>query len=168
MRLVRLGPAGSETPGVLVDDDTFVDLSDVVGDFDEKFFGSGALSTLEGVVADRVASGRTEPVGDRRFGAPFARPHQILGDRPADGLEPADTGSDAGLLSNHKEPDLAGRSDRPRRPAVAVQLAGPALERGDHPAHRLVEQQPDELLQRGQFTRVIPNEIENPQPLTAE
>ena len=45
MRLVRLGPAGSETPGVLVDDDTFVDLSDVVGDFDEKFFGSGALAT---------------------------------------------------------------------------------------------------------------------------
>lgn len=78
MRLVRLGPAGSETPGVLVDDDTFVDLSDVVGDFDEKFFGSGALATLGEVVAERVAAGRTEPVGDRRFGAPFARPHQIL------------------------------------------------------------------------------------------
>ena len=28
MRLVRVGPAGSETPGVLVDDDTFVDVSD--------------------------------------------------------------------------------------------------------------------------------------------
>ena len=78
MRLVRLGPAGSETPGVLVDDDTFVDLSDVVGDFDEKFFGSGALAGLGDVVAERVAAGRTEPVGDRRFGAPIARPHQIL------------------------------------------------------------------------------------------
>ena len=78
MRLVRLGPAGSETPGVLVDDDTFVDLSDVVGDFDEKFFGSGALATLEAVVAERATAGRTEPGGDRRFGAPFARPHQIL------------------------------------------------------------------------------------------
>jgi 2,4-diketo-3-deoxy-L-fuconate hydrolase len=78
MRLVRLGPAGSESPGVLVDDDTFVDLSDVVGDFDEQFFGSGALSTLGDVVAERVAAGRTEAVGDRRFGAPFARPHQIL------------------------------------------------------------------------------------------
>ena len=78
MRLVRLGPVGSETPGVLVDDDTFVDLSDVVGDFDENFFGSGALATLGDVVAERVAAGRTEPVGERRFGAPFARPHQIL------------------------------------------------------------------------------------------
>ena len=78
MRLVRLGSAGSETPGVLVDDDTFVDLSDIAPDFDEKFFGSGALAGLGNVVAERVAAGRTEPVGDRRFGAPIARPHQIL------------------------------------------------------------------------------------------
>ena len=78
MRLVRLGSAGSETPGVLVDDDTFVDLSDVTPDFDEKFFGSGALAGLADIVAARVAAGRTELVGDRRFGAPIARPHQIL------------------------------------------------------------------------------------------
>jgi 2,4-didehydro-3-deoxy-L-rhamnonate hydrolase len=78
MRLVRLGPKGSETAGALLDDDTFVDLSDVVGDFDERFFGSGQLATLSTVVAERVAAGRTEPRGDRRFGAPFARPHQIL------------------------------------------------------------------------------------------
>ncbi|MET0781163.1 MAG: fumarylacetoacetate hydrolase family protein [Microbacterium sp.] len=78
MRLVRLGPAGSETPGALVDDDTFVDLSDIADDFDEKFFGSGALATLAGLVAERVTAGRTELVGDRRFGAPIARPHQIL------------------------------------------------------------------------------------------
>lgn len=31
MRLVRLGAAGSETPGVLVDDDTFVDLEVELG-----------------------------------------------------------------------------------------------------------------------------------------
>ncbi|HUX72049.1 MAG TPA: fumarylacetoacetate hydrolase family protein [Cellulomonadaceae bacterium] len=78
MRLVRLGTAGDEVPGVLVDDDTFVDLSDVVGDFDEAFFASGALSGLADVVATRVATGAGEPVAGRRFGAPFARPHQIL------------------------------------------------------------------------------------------
>ncbi|WP_430867354.1 fumarylacetoacetate hydrolase family protein [Demequina aurantiaca] len=78
MRLVRVGPAGSETPGVLVDDDTFVDLSDVVGDFNEAFFGSGALATLGQVVAERVDEGRGEPLAGRRFGAPIARPHQIL------------------------------------------------------------------------------------------
>ncbi|MFB7893572.1 fumarylacetoacetate hydrolase family protein [Microbacterium sp. NPDC056044] len=63
---------------MLVEDDTFVDLSDVVDDFDEKFFGSGILASLPDLVAQRVAEGRTEPVGERRFGAPIARPHQIL------------------------------------------------------------------------------------------
>lgn len=78
MKLVRLGPAGSEKPGVLIDDNVFVDLSDVIDDFDEVFFGSGALATLATMVGERVANGRTEAVGDRRFGAPIARPHQIL------------------------------------------------------------------------------------------
>ena len=41
MKLVRLGLAGSETPGALLDRDTFVDLSDIARDFDEKFLGSG-------------------------------------------------------------------------------------------------------------------------------
>ena len=76
MRLARIGAAGSEKPGVVLDDDLFVDLSDVVDDFDERFFGSGALATLPAIVAERV--GRAEPVGGRRFGAPIARPHQIL------------------------------------------------------------------------------------------
>jgi 2,4-diketo-3-deoxy-L-fuconate hydrolase len=76
MRLARLGDPGSETPGVVLDDDLFVDLSDVVDDFDEKFFASGALATLPAIVAERAS--RAEPVGGRRFGAPFARPHQIL------------------------------------------------------------------------------------------
>ncbi|WP_461173314.1 hypothetical protein M1D93_00805 [Arthrobacter sp. Z1-9] len=51
MRLVRLGAAGSETHGALIDEDTFVDLSDVVGDFNEAFFESGAIANLPDVVA---------------------------------------------------------------------------------------------------------------------
>lgn len=78
MRLVRIGPAGSEIPGALLDDETFVDLSDIVGDFNEAFFGSGALSDLAAVISARGGAGRTEPLGGRRFGAPIARPHQIL------------------------------------------------------------------------------------------
>jgi len=78
MKLVRLGPVGQEKPGVLVDDDTFVDLTDEVGDFNEAFFGSGKLAQLDKVVAERVTAGKTESVNGRRFGAPFARPHQIL------------------------------------------------------------------------------------------
>lgn len=78
MKLVRVGAVGSETPGALVDDETFVSLADIVGDFNEAFFGSGAMEGLAEIVAERVAAGRTEPVGERRFGAPLARPHQIL------------------------------------------------------------------------------------------
>ncbi len=74
MRLVRLGPKGSEIPGALIDDDTFVDLSDVVSDFDEAFFASGRIAELPALIAARTG----EPRGDRRFGAPIARPHQIL------------------------------------------------------------------------------------------
>jgi len=78
MRLVRVGAAGSEIPGVLVDDQTIVNVADVVGDFDEAFFRSGALASLGAVVAERAAAGRTEAIAGRRLGAPFARPHQIL------------------------------------------------------------------------------------------
>lgn len=78
MKLVRLGEVGSEKPGVLLDEGTFIDLSDVVGDYNEAFFASGALATLGAVVAERAAAGHAEPVAGRRFGAPIARPHQIL------------------------------------------------------------------------------------------
>lgn len=78
MRLVRIGNNGFEKPGVLIDDNTVVDLSDVVGDFDERFFASGLLDRLPGIVAERAAEGRAEPIGGRRFGAPIVRPHQIL------------------------------------------------------------------------------------------
>jgi len=74
MKLVRVGPAGSETPGALLSDDTFVDLSDVVEDFNEAFFASGAIATLPAIIAARTS----EPLNGRRFGAPIARPHQIL------------------------------------------------------------------------------------------
>jgi len=78
MKLVRVGPVGSERPGVLVDEDSFIDVSDVVDDFNEAFFGSGALATLAAIVAERAAAGKAQARDGRRFGAPIARPHQIL------------------------------------------------------------------------------------------
>lgn len=78
MRLARIGTAGSEIPGAVVGDDRFVDLSDVVDDYHEGFFASGALAGLAAVVGERVAAGLTEPIGGRRFGPPIGRPHQIL------------------------------------------------------------------------------------------
>ena len=39
MKLLRIGAPGAEKPAALVGDDRYVDLSDVVTDFDEAFFG---------------------------------------------------------------------------------------------------------------------------------
>ncbi|CAI9402981.1 fumarylacetoacetate hydrolase family protein [Aestuariimicrobium sp. T2.26MG-19.2B] len=76
MKLLRIGPAGAEKPAALVGDDAYVDLSDVVPDFNEEFFGRGGLETLPSVIAERAGDAR--PIGDQRIGAPIARPHQIL------------------------------------------------------------------------------------------
>jgi 2-keto-4-pentenoate hydratase/2-oxohepta-3-ene-1,7-dioic acid hydratase in catechol pathway len=75
---MRIGTAGSERPVARVDDERYVDLSDVVHDFDEGFFASGALSTLPALIADRIARGATARFAGERVGAPIARPHQIL------------------------------------------------------------------------------------------
>jgi 2,4-diketo-3-deoxy-L-fuconate hydrolase len=78
MRLLRVGPVGREKPSALAGDDAYVDLSDLVADFDESFFGSGMLASLPPIVDERVAAGRTLPLAGQRIGAPIARPHQIL------------------------------------------------------------------------------------------
>jgi 2-keto-4-pentenoate hydratase/2-oxohepta-3-ene-1,7-dioic acid hydratase in catechol pathway len=77
MRLLRIGAPGAEKPAALVDDDHYVDLSDVVRDFDEEFFGSGGLDRIAPVVAERTAAGG-EPIALQRVGAPISRPHQII------------------------------------------------------------------------------------------
>lgn len=78
MYLMRLGSVGSEKPVARIDDTHYVDLSDVVDDFDEAFFGGGGLERIAPIVAERTAAGDSLAFGDERIGAPFARPHQIL------------------------------------------------------------------------------------------
>ncbi|NYJ08965.1 fumarylacetoacetate hydrolase family protein [Petropleomorpha daqingensis] len=78
MHLLRIGAPGAEKPAARVDEDTYVDLSDVVGDFDESFFGSGGPDRIRPVVADRAAAGQVSRFAGERIGAPIARPHQIL------------------------------------------------------------------------------------------
>lgn len=78
MRLMRVGTIGSERPAVWAGDGQYVDLSDVVDDFNGAFFGSGGLNRLRPIAAERIAQGATMDLGSQRVGAPFARPHQIL------------------------------------------------------------------------------------------
>jgi 2,4-didehydro-3-deoxy-L-rhamnonate hydrolase len=78
MYLMRIGPAGSERPVIRIDDTRYVDVADLVGDFDEAFFGSDGLTRLGEVVQERTAAGRLREFAGERIGAPIARPHQIL------------------------------------------------------------------------------------------
>ena len=78
MKLLRIGATGAETPAALVDQTHYVDLSDVVSDFDEAFFGGGGIERIRPVVAARVDAAEVHELGDQRVGAPIARPHQII------------------------------------------------------------------------------------------
>ena len=78
MYLMRIGAAGAEKPIVRVDDAHYVDVSDIVADYNEAFFGAGGPALLAGPVAERVATGAVSTFAGERVGAPIARPHQIL------------------------------------------------------------------------------------------
>ncbi|MGN6742757.1 MAG: fumarylacetoacetate hydrolase family protein, partial [Amnibacterium sp.] len=79
MRLIRVGAAGAEKPGVLLDEAHYIDLSDVVRDFDEAFFAAGGPEGVRQVVEERIRLRESvRPLAGQRLGAPIARPHQIL------------------------------------------------------------------------------------------
>lgn len=78
MYLMRIGHAGSERPIVRLDDAHYIDVSDVVTDYNEEFFGDDGLVRLKVVVDQRVAAGDLRVFAGERIGAPIARPHQIL------------------------------------------------------------------------------------------
>jgi len=119
MHLMRIGAPGAEKPVARVDEETYVDLSDVVDDLDETFFGSGGLDRVRPIVAERSATGRTSKFGGERIGAPIARPHQIL----CIGLNFSDHAAEAGMdvpdepiLFNKSPNTLIGPNDDVRIP----------------------------------------------------
>jgi 2,4-diketo-3-deoxy-L-fuconate hydrolase len=78
MKLMRIGAIGAEKPVVRVSEESYVDVSDVVADFNEEFFGSGGLDSIRPIVAKRLETGVVTSFAGERIGAPIARPHQIL------------------------------------------------------------------------------------------
>ena len=46
MYLMRIGAAGAEKPVIRVGEEGYIDVSDVVDDFNEAFFGSGGWKTF--------------------------------------------------------------------------------------------------------------------------
>jgi 2,4-didehydro-3-deoxy-L-rhamnonate hydrolase len=91
MKLMRLGEPGQERPVVRIDDSTYVDVSDVVRDYDAAFF-AGDMAALRGVVDERRAAGATAAFDAQRVGPPIARPHLIL----CIGLNYADHAAESG------------------------------------------------------------------------
>ncbi|WP_395640912.1 fumarylacetoacetate hydrolase family protein [Pseudolysinimonas sp.] len=79
MRLMRIGERGAERPVVRIDDDHYVDVSDLTADFGEEFFGGLGIAGLRDEVDRRAAAGRVVRFAGERIGAAIARPHQIVG-----------------------------------------------------------------------------------------
>jgi len=125
MYLMRIGPSGSERPVVRIDDTRYIDVADVVNDFDEAFFGSDGLTGLRDIVGERVAAGQTREFAAERIGSPIARPHQIL----CIGLNYSDHAAETGLpvpsepILFTKSPNaLVGPNDDVRIPRGSTKL----------------------------------------------
>jgi 2,4-didehydro-3-deoxy-L-rhamnonate hydrolase len=125
MYLMRIGPAGSERPVVRVDDTRYIDVTDVVGDFDEAFFGSDGLTRLGEVVQERSTAGQLQEFAGERIGAPIARPHQIL----CIGLNYSDHAAETGaavpdepILFTKSPNALVGPNDDVRIPRGSTKL----------------------------------------------
>jgi 2,4-diketo-3-deoxy-L-fuconate hydrolase len=125
MYLMRLGPIGSERPVVRIDDSHYVDVSDVVDDFDEAFFGSNGLPRLAEVVQERTAGEDIQEFGEERIGAPIARPHQILGIGLNYSDHAAETGAavpDEPIMFTKSPNTLVGPNDDVRIPRGSTKL----------------------------------------------
>jgi len=77
MKLIRLGDAGRERPGVLLDDGRRIDVSAFGADYDESFFGGDGLNALRAWLTSHAASSPLVPEA-MRLGAPIGRPSKIV------------------------------------------------------------------------------------------
>ncbi len=93
MRFVRIGQPGHETAAVVMEDDSYVDISEITADVDGDFLARVDLAAVAAFVADQVASGLVTLLGDQRVGSPIARPHQVL----CIGLNYADHAEESGM-----------------------------------------------------------------------
>jgi len=123
MYLMRIGESGAEKPVARLNIRTYVDLSDVVADFDESFFGQAGLDRIRPIVAERAAADKVSNFAGERIGAPIGRPHQILGV----GLNYADHAAETGqavpaepILFTKSPNTLVGPDDDVRIPRGAT------------------------------------------------
>ncbi|MDA0193648.1 MAG: fumarylacetoacetate hydrolase family protein [Bacteroidetes bacterium] len=75
MKLVRFGKPGAEKPGILNNNQEILDVSDIVNDYDENFFASDGVATLEKNLAK---SSKVKIPAGTRLGSPIGRPSKII------------------------------------------------------------------------------------------
>lgn len=76
MKLIRFGLPGEEKPGIMIDDQPY-DLSGLVREYDEEFFGAAAWQDLAEAVRRKLGQLTRIPDGVR-LGCPIARPSKIV------------------------------------------------------------------------------------------
>lgn len=77
LKLIRLGEAGKEKPGLLLSDGTRIDASGFGTDYDEAFFADGGLSKLARWEKERGASA-PRVAASIRLGPPICRPSKMV------------------------------------------------------------------------------------------
>ncbi len=77
MKLIRFGEPGREKPGILLDDQTRVDVSGFTSDYDEEFLADDGLARLERWL-DRNSENAPRVELSERLGPPIARPSKIV------------------------------------------------------------------------------------------
>ena len=77
MKLARYGAPGAEKPAVVLPDNTRIDVSGFVRDYDEAFFGGDGLRGLADWIEQKGASAPKVESG-ARVGASLARPSKIV------------------------------------------------------------------------------------------
>ena len=112
MKLMRIGDRGRERPVVRIDDESYVEVWDVVGDFDGDYFESGHLDRLQRAVSIRVSRGLTHRFSGERVGCPVARPMQAVRFSPRPTADP-----DVAIKSSHA---VTGGDDEPSLSASAT------------------------------------------------
>lgn len=77
MKLIRKGQPGEESPGLLLNDGSEVDVSTFGEDYDEVFFETNGLERLKEWLGDQANELPSFPDGER-YGPPIARPSKIV------------------------------------------------------------------------------------------
>ncbi len=92
MKLIRVGQAGQEKPGLMLSDGRRVDASAVADDYTPGFFEEGGLARLETWAQGESASA-PRLSDDERLGSPIARPGKII----CIGLNYSDHAAESGM-----------------------------------------------------------------------